>query len=179
MWMCVGYTHLCRSCMANVCFDFFVIVYVLLRTYNGCYMYNYGLTTAVICIIYNICIIIVRYPFPSIKDAETSTYLCLTDVFFNIECTNFTWNMKNTHGLSGIRTRSLYVRSQERLPLRFHGRECYRCSFCGLSKKCVFVDFISSKKRGKFSEGAAKNFSILAQRHHVDITVLSDRFLAG
>jgi hypothetical protein len=27
-------------CMPNVCFDFFVIVYVLLRTYNGCYMYN-------------------------------------------------------------------------------------------------------------------------------------------
>jgi hypothetical protein len=25
-------------CMPNVCFDFFVIVYVLLRTYNGCYI---------------------------------------------------------------------------------------------------------------------------------------------
>jgi hypothetical protein len=28
-------------CMPTVCFDFFVFVYVLLRTYNGCYMYNY------------------------------------------------------------------------------------------------------------------------------------------
>jgi hypothetical protein len=31
---------LCCVPMPNVCFDFFVIVYVLLRTYNGCYMFN-------------------------------------------------------------------------------------------------------------------------------------------
>jgi hypothetical protein len=30
-------------CMPNVCFDFFVIVYVLLRTYDGCYILNMGL----------------------------------------------------------------------------------------------------------------------------------------
>jgi hypothetical protein len=57
--------------------------------------------------------------------------------------------------------------------------KCYRCRICGLSKNGVFINIFSGKKRGKFSERAAKIFSILAQRHHVDITVLKDSLLTG